>query len=132
MIPVQTNHPGDIDPRGLMEDQEYEIPNGILIGEMKDIDQQIIEWADFIVHLNNLLIELREIQGYNAPDEVFVRAIERTEENIYRIVGDINNYKARRLLLEDILIHNNSDEGLDWQDWVNKEIARQELGLPQL
>ena len=95
MIPVQTNHPGEIDLMGWIENQEYEIPNEVLLKEMKEIDQQIMEWDNLIVHLNNLMIKMREIQGYNPPDEEFVKAIERTEENIYRIVGGINNHKAR-------------------------------------
>ena len=122
--------PGEIYPLELEVVATQETPNVILIAKMQEVNIQIKAILDRSEGLQELLEGLVEVQGDEIPSEDFLQAIIKVKLALAIACQDIDNKKREYSLLQHELNHNVSDEGLSWQDWINKRLARDQLGLP--
>ena len=117
------NSPGEIYPLELETLATQETPNVILIAKMQEVNMQMKEIFDRSEKLQELLEGLVEIQGDEIPSEDFLQAIIKVKLALAIACQDIDNKKREHSLLQNELIHNESDEGLSWQEWINKRLA---------
>ena len=140
VIPPRNINPLDLEDIEILEIPEIEIPeipkngdpNNRLFEGMDTIRLQTEKWSNKVIQLNNCIKEMWEVQQDEPPDEHFREAIQLIKDEIFMIVGKINAWIDRKKLIQYVLIHNESDEGLHWQRLFNKRKIRQALGLPEL
>ena len=115
-----------------MEPQVDENTNSHVLEKMKEIDQEVVDLFKKGRAFQISLEALWDIERGNIQNEEFLESIKRLKEEIANILEEISNKKEARREMELLLIHNQSNEGLDWQEYTAKKVAREILGLPYI
>ena len=115
-----------------MEPQVDENTNNHLLEKMKEIDQEVVDLFKRGRAFQISLEALWDIARSNIQNEEFLESINRLKDEIATVLEEICSKKEARREMELLLIHNQSNEGLDWQEYIAKTVARETLGLPYI